>query len=142
MLGTLTNTTLNYARQASGMAKGAVYGAHKYVGGGFGGLLKLGMGGLVVGSTMMTDGKEYGMGFGAVKGLAYMTPYLGGAMMAYDLSTAALEYGNEVYKKNRKLEMFSPVADMWGHSRSMLSRSISNLDRGRAILGSEAQLMR
>ncbi len=141
MLGTLASTTVQRASAAVGsLARTAVH--HPWQG--VKGIGKGTMAMAGVGLTAMSEGPEHGWGFGVAKGLAYLGPMagIGGAVWAYDISYAALNYGHDRYKRSRSLEMFSPVQDLYGHSATMRQRSLHTLDRGRSVLGSEARMMR
>lgn len=132
----------NFFKGALATARGATYGTGKYIGTGMRGIGKGAVAVGTVGLTIASEGNEYGTGYGAVKGAAYLYGPTGLALMGYDIAKGALEIGREHYNKNRKLEMFSPVPDLYGNVATIRQRSLSNLDRGRSILGSEAQMMR
>jgi len=61
--------------------------------------------------------------------------------IAYHGGKAVYDYGKSTYRENRKLNMGRPVNDYFGTMATMRQRSASTLQRGRAILGSEARMM-
>ncbi len=82
----------------------------------------------ILGSTAI----PVAVGVAAVAGLGYGT-------------YKALEHGNQVMKKQRRLEMGSPIIDPFGTGATMRNRSLNALQNsqinGRSAFGSEAALM-
>jgi len=65
---------------------------------------------------------------------------LPGAAIAYG-ALSAYDYGRDTYRNNRRLNLGQPINDTFGTMATMRQRSSQTLNRGRAILGSEARLM-
>ncbi len=128
-------------------ASGAVTGGAKVVASGPGawtwkGVKGAAKGTFSAGMLAMGVGHENGAGYGMGAQALYLVPGLTLPLLAFDVGEMALEYGNHNYEANRKLEMFSPVPDLFGHTSTMRQRSLHSLDRGRSSLGNEARLLR
>ena len=106
----------------------------------FGSFGRLAFGSLFVYQEAMTSGREYGYGYGMLKGAAYSVPYLGQAMMLYDLGKTVGNYFYDKQQSKRKLSFTSGFQDPYGTAATMRQRSQYNIQRGRATLGSEAYL--
>jgi len=106
-----------------------------------GGAAMVGMTGVGIYFESMSTGREYGQGAAIARGVGYSVPYLGIAMMGYDVFKMA---GNAAwdYQKNQRVSSFSrgQVPDLLGTRATMRQRSQQSLGRGRASLGSEARL--
>lgn len=113
--------------------------------GGVGSLAVAGTGFSLYASHQMYASK-YGAGaafaIGAAEAGFFLLPpalSLPAAGMYYG-ATSAYDYGKETYRENRKLNMGQPVNDRFGTMATMRQRSSAALQRGRAVLGSEARL--
>lgn len=136
------STVIPTIRNTAGLARGAVYGTHKYLGGGIAGLGKMGVMGIGAFLSVSEYGNEYGTGGAlAFSALSYI-PYVGQFFMAGHGVSFALGKGNEIYKNNRRLEMRKPVQDNYGTIQMMRQESIRRLSRDKAglsrTIGNEA----
>jgi hypothetical protein len=116
----------------SGLAKGGFIG--------FSGLAKGGFIGFGMYVEAMSTGREYGMGAGLARGAAYSVPYVGIAMMAYDIGKMVGNAAYDYQQAKRRSSFTRGFQDPFGTAATMRQRSQYNLNRGRASLGSEAFL--
>lgn len=107
---------------------------------GFSGLKKAAFPALFMYQEAMTSGKEYGMGYGLLRGASYSIPFVGEAMMLYDVGKMAGDYMYQRQQSKRRSSFTRGFQDPFGNSATMRQRSQYNLNRGRASLGSEAYL--
>lgn len=126
----------------SGASASAKTRPGQYLSGGAKGLFKGGIAATSIGLGINSYGNDYGAGFGAAYGALSLTIYVGPAIFIGELGYTVLEYGNKVYKENRRTEFGGPekVSDLFGTLATMRQRSAANLSRGRSILGQEARL--
>lgn len=106
---------------------------------GFGGLAKAGFVGFGLYTEVMTN-REYGVGYGLARGAAYSVPFVAGAMLMYDAGKGIGNLAYEHQKSKRRLSWGQGFQDPFGSAATMRQRSQYNLNRGRALLGSEAML--
>lgn len=132
---------------ASGGIKGLAANAAARGGGvsgwartGFSGLAKGGFIGFGMYVEAMSTGREYGMGAGLARGAAYSVPYVGIAMMAYDIGKMVGNAAYDYQQAKRRSSFTRGFQDPFGTAATMRQRSQYNLNRGRASLGSEASL--
>lgn len=114
-----------------------------------GGMGLIGVAGTAFGmySSMTMYSDKYGAGGAAAIGLGEaalftVLPFTTGLLAAgaiYGLPALA-DYGQDVYKRSRRLNMGQPMHDPFGTMATMRQRSAQTLQRGRAVLGSEARL--
>lgn len=107
---------------------------------GMSGLMKGGMVGFGLYFEAVTSGREYGMGYGLARGAAYSVPYVGAAMMLYDIGKGIGNTMFEHQQAKRRISFSRGFQDPFGTASTMRQRSQYNLNRGRASLGSEAFL--
>lgn len=99
-----------------------------------------GLVGLGLYMEMMGPGKEYGMGVGIARGLAYATFAPGMALMAYDIGKGLGDSAYTTQQARGKSSFTQGQPDLLGTRATMRQRSQQSLGRGRASLGSEARL--
>ncbi len=89
---------------------------------------------------MMGPGKEYGMGVGIARGVAYATMAPDMALMAYDMGKSIGDTAYASQQARGKSSFSQGQPDLLGTRATMRQRSQQSLGRGRASLGSEARL--
>ena len=107
---------------------------------GFSGLAHGGMVGFGIYAEELSTGREYGAGLAAIRGVGYATPYVGVAMMLYDVGKTIGDTAYSYQQAKRRSSFTHGFQDPFGTASTMRQRSQHNLNRGRASLGSEAYL--
>lgn len=123
-----------------GSAKTGISGTPRWAKAGFSGLATGGFIGFGTYVESFGAGKTYGQGVALAKGIGYTLPYVGLAMMAYDIGKMG---GNAAYDHQmgkRRSSFTRGFQDPFGTAATMRQRSQHNLNRGRSSLGSEAFL--
>lgn len=115
-------------------------GTSSWIRGSFGGLATAGMVGFGIYAEWHSTGKEYGRGAGVIKGAAYSVPFIGGAMLMYDLGKMSGDTAYQHQQGKRRSSMGNGFVDPFGNAATMRQRSRHNLSRGRSALGNEGYL--
>lgn len=120
------------------LIKAGFSSTRNYLGGGFKGLFKVGIG--TIGLYTELQDRELGTGLSIARGLGYMHPVFGTGLLAWDLTKGI---GNAVYANQQsklKSSFGKGISDPYGNIATMRQRSAYNLNRGRSGLNSEAFL--
>ena len=93
-------------------------------------------------------GETYGAGAGIAAGLGeaalftVLPPMISiPAAGLYFGGVALKDFGQDIYRKNRRVNLGQHMHDPFGSLATMRQRSSTTLDRGRASLGNEARLL-
>lgn len=140
IFGALKSMATSGIRALAGQAAAKGGGISGWMKAGGGALAKGGFIGFGLYTEAMITGREYGMGAGLAKGAAYAIPYVGAAMMLYDVGKGIGNAANEAQRAKRRSSFGQGFQDPFGTAATMRQRSQYNLNRGRASLNSEAFL--
>lgn len=114
----------------------------QYFGGGVKGLKKVANYGVSSGLGYYFYSDTLGTGGAILYGVAGAIPVIGQIIIAGELGHMALQYGNQVYKQNRRVEFGRPIEDRFETMQQMRMHSIQQLSRSRAsiarFVGNEA----
>lgn len=134
--------TFTAIRKAIETTKGHIKAPFAWAGKGLSKVPAVGFGLWGLYTEVNTTGKEYGLGAGIAKGLAYNIPYVGIGMLAYDGIKDIGDWAYSAQRAKRKSSFTQGFSDPYSTAATMRQRSQYNINRGRASIGSEANLFR